>query len=95
MEIYLIMFMFFYFIGLFMFSFKCKHLLLMLLSLEFIMINLFFGLSVIMSMFFMENYFLMIFFSMGVCEGVLGLSILVSLIRSYGNDYFNSFNLLW
>nr|YP_009695344.1 NADH dehydrogenase subunit 4L [Lamprigera yunnana]QEJ81509.1 NADH dehydrogenase subunit 4L [Lamprigera yunnana] len=95
MEIYLIMFLIFYFIGFFVFSFKCKYLLLMLLSLEYIVINLFFGLYVVMTMFYMENYFLMVFLSMSVCEGVLGLSILVSLVRSYGNDYFNSFNLLW
>ena len=32
------------------------------------------------------------FFS--VCEGSLGLSILVSIIRSHGNDYFQSYNVL-
>lgn len=29
-----------------------------------------------------------------VCEGVLGLRVLVRIIRSYGNDYSNSI-ILW
>lgn len=32
---------------------------------------------------------------MVVREGVLGLSILVSIIRTHGNDYFQRFNILW
>lgn len=42
-----------------------------------------------------ELYFNIVFLIMRVCEGVLGLSILISLIRSYGNDYFQRFNILW
>jgi hypothetical protein len=33
-------------------------------------------------------FFFIIFLTFIVCEGVLGLSILVSLIRTHGNDYF-------
>nr|ANJ70323.1 NADH dehydrogenase subunit 4L [Athous haemorrhoidalis] len=84
-----------YFIGLLVFCFKCKHLLLMLLSLEFIVLSLYFGLFVCMTFFLYEFYFLMILLVMAVCEGALGLSILVSMIRSYGNDYFQSFSVLW
>jgi NADH-ubiquinone oxidoreductase chain 4L len=36
--------------------------------------------------------FISCFFS--VCEGSLGLSILVSMIRSHGNDYFQSYSVL-
>nr|YP_010838224.1 NADH dehydrogenase subunit 4L [Sternocampsus coriaceus]WGF20851.1 NADH dehydrogenase subunit 4L [Sternocampsus coriaceus] len=84
-----------YFIGLLVFCFKCKHLLLMLLSLEFIVLSLYFGIFIFLSFYLFEFYFSMIFLTMSVCEGALGLSILVSMIRSYGNDYFQSFSILW
>nr|AML26022.1 NADH dehydrogenase subunit 4L [Staphylinidae sp. BMNH 1274245] len=93
MMIYFSMFM--YFCGLLTFTFKRKHLLLMLLSLEFIILSLYIYMFVILSSFSYENYFVMIFLTMSVCEGVLGLSIMVSMLRMFGNDYFQSFNMLW
>nr|AYR05373.1 NADH dehydrogenase subunit 4L [Coleoptera sp. ACP-2013] len=84
-----------YFVGLGMFCFKCKHLLLMLLSLEFIVLSLYFGLYIYLMFCGYEYYFSMVFLTMSVCEGALGLSILVAMIRSYGNDYFQSFSILW
>nr|QLY90210.1 NADH dehydrogenase subunit 4L [Hydraena gracilis] len=72
-----------------------KHLLTMLLSLEFIILSLYFNMFLYLSYYSNEYYFSMIFMTMSVCEGVLGLSILVSLVRSHGNDYFQSFNILW
>nr|AYQ19046.1 NADH dehydrogenase subunit 4L [Elateridae sp. 3 ACP-2013] len=86
---------FMYFVGLSVFCFKCKHFLLMLLSLEFIVLSLYFGLYIFMMFHGYEYYFSMIFLTMSVCEGALGLSILVAMIRSYGNDYFQSFSILW
>nr|WRO45175.1 NADH dehydrogenase subunit 4L [Taocantharis businskae] len=74
---------------------KSKHLLLMLMNLEFLVIYIYFGLFISMIYLNYEYYFVMIFLTMSVCEGTLGLSILVSLIRSYGNDYFQTFNVLW
>nr|ALO77596.1 NADH deshydrogenase subunit 4L [Scraptia sp. SCR01] len=81
--------------GLISFSLKRKHFLLMLLSLEFIVLFLYFSLYINFMNFFNEFFFLMIFLTFSVCEGALGLSILVNLIRMYGNDYFQSFNVLW
>nr|QWZ46436.1 NADH dehydrogenase subunit 4L [Stenomorpha obovata] len=81
--------------GLYVFSMKRKHLLLMLLSLEFIVLAIYMMLFIYLSFFYNEYFFSMIFLTFSVCEGVLGLSILVSLIRSHGNDYFQSFSLLW
>nr|QWM94258.1 NADH dehydrogenase subunit 4L [Sisyra aurorae] len=93
--------MLFYYISLFMFlmgilsfSIKRKHLLLTLLSLEYIVLSLFLMLYLYMFMYNYEFYFLMIFLVFSVCEGALGLSILVSMIRTHGNDYFQSFNIL-
>nr|YP_009243417.1 NADH dehydrogenase subunit 4L [Helcystogramma macroscopa]AMR57162.1 NADH dehydrogenase subunit 4L [Helcystogramma macroscopa] len=73
---------------------KHKHLLIVLLSLEFIVLSIFFFFVLFLS--FIENdlYMLMLFLVFSVCEGALGLSILVSMIRTHGNDYFQSFNLL-
>nr|AML26486.1 NADH dehydrogenase subunit 4L [Staphylinidae sp. BMNH 1274658] len=93
----MLMFIFFcmYFCGLLVFCLKRKHLLLMLMSLEFIILSLFLGLLLNLSNYSNELYFSMIFLTMSVCEGALGLSVLVSLIRSYGNDYFSSYSILW
>nr|AXS65577.1 NADH dehydrogenase subunit 4L [Cleroidea sp. 4 KM-2017] len=81
--------------GILSFSLKRKHLLLMLLSLEFIMLSLFFGLFFYLSFMNYELYFSMLFISFGVCEGALGLSLLVFMIRTHGNDYVQSFSVLW
>nr|YP_009441743.1 NADH dehydrogenase subunit 4L [Silvanus bidentatus]AOY39288.1 NADH dehydrogenase subunit 4L [Silvanus bidentatus] len=86
---------FMYFIGFFVFCSKRKHFLLMLLSLEFIMMSLYLGLFNYLNLMDNEYYFSMIFLTISVCEGVLGLSILVSLVRTHGNDYFQMFNMLW
>nr|ALO70403.1 NADH deshydrogenase subunit 4L [Bolitobius castaneus] len=93
------MFMFFstimFFSGLLSFCMKRKHFLLMLLSLEFIILSLYFNMFLYLSSFYFENYFSMIFLTMSVCEGALGLAIMVSMIRTHGNDYFQTFNILW
>nr|YP_009745458.1 NADH dehydrogenase subunit 4L [Epophthalmia elegans]QIH29904.1 NADH dehydrogenase subunit 4L [Epophthalmia elegans] len=81
------------FIGLWSFVSKRKHLLSVLLSLEFIVLSLFIYIGFILMQYNMM-YFLMYFLTFGVCEGALGLSILVLMIRTHGNDYFNSFNML-
>nr|YP_010713114.1 NADH dehydrogenase subunit 4L [Oscinella pusilla]WDA93980.1 NADH dehydrogenase subunit 4L [Oscinella pusilla] len=80
--------------GLFMFISNRKHLLSMLLSLEFIVLMLFFLLFIYLHMMNYESYFSMMFLTFSVCEGALGLSILVSLIRTHGNDNFQSFSVL-
>nr|UFZ13134.1 NADH dehydrogenase subunit 4L [Ctenochauliodes yangi] len=87
---YIIMFM----SGLWVFISNRKHLLLMLLSLEFMVISLFMFLIIFLLMFNYEAYFSMVFLTFSVCEGALGLGILVSMIRTHGNDYFSSFNIL-
>nr|AML26577.1 NADH dehydrogenase subunit 4L [Staphylinidae sp. BMNH 1274705] len=91
--VYLSVFMFL--MGILSFCINRKHFLLMLLSLEFIILSLYLNMMIYLFMYSFEYYFSMIFLTMSVCEGALGLSILVSMIRSYGNDYFKSFNLLW
>nr|AWB98546.1 NADH dehydrogenase subunit 4L [Anopheles triannulatus]AWB98832.1 NADH dehydrogenase subunit 4L [Anopheles triannulatus]AWB99859.1 NADH dehydrogenase subunit 4L [Anopheles triannulatus] len=84
-----------------MFIFGClvfvsnrKHLLSTLLSLEFMVLSLFIFLFFYLNFMSYELYFSMFFLTFCVCEGVLGLSILVSMIRTHGNDYFQSFSIL-
>nr|UBI44063.1 NADH dehydrogenase subunit 4L [Paratectonatica tigrina] len=73
-------------------SLQYKHLLSILLSLEAATMNLF------MMMFSMSNNISfngemsLILITLGACEASLGLSILVSMIRSQGNDYVSSFS---
>nr|YP_009175637.1 NADH dehydrogenase subunit 4L [Atrijuglans hetaohei]ALH16794.1 NADH dehydrogenase subunit 4L [Atrijuglans hetaohei] len=81
-------------IGNMIFVSKHKHLLIMLLSLEFMVLSLFFFLMEMLMFSEFDLYILMVFLVFSVCEGALGLSILVSMIRTHGNDYFQSFNLL-
>nr|QWB85957.1 NADH dehydrogenase subunit 4L [Philus antennatus] len=95
MMISLIVSNFMFFSGLIVFSSKRKHLLLMLLSLEFTILSLYFNIYLYLSMVNYEYFFLMVFLTMSVCEAVLGLSLLVSMIRTFGNDYVLSFSCLW
>nr|YP_010626524.1 NADH dehydrogenase subunit 4L [Hirtodrosophila subflavohalterata]WBK17660.1 NADH dehydrogenase subunit 4L [Hirtodrosophila subflavohalterata] len=81
-------------LGLFCFVSNRKHLLSMLLSLEYIVLILFFMLFIYLNLMNYENYFSMMFLTFSVCEGALGLSILVSMIRTHGNDYFQSFSIM-
>nr|ASY98448.1 NADH dehydrogenase subunit 4L [Sinomiopteryx grahami] len=90
----LMLFIFMFFCGLWVFSSKRKHLLMVLLSLEFIVLILFIILYNYIMMMYSELYMTMYYISFAVCEGVLGLSLLVSIIRTHGTDYFNSLNLL-
>nr|YP_010952511.1 NADH dehydrogenase subunit 4L [Neogurelca himachala]WMQ52766.1 NADH dehydrogenase subunit 4L [Neogurelca himachala] len=89
-----IIFILMFFIGNLIFVSKNKHLLIVLLSLEFMVLSIYFFLLVYFMMIEYDMYMLMVFLVFSVCEGSLGLSILVSMIRTHGNDYFQSFNLL-
>nr|QUS64009.1 NADH dehydrogenase subunit 4L [Zoodes fulguratus] len=83
-----------FFSGLVVFTSNRKHLLLMLLSLEFIVLSLYLNIFIYLSL--LNDYFFsMIFLTMSVCEGSLGLAILVMMIRACGNDYVLSFSSLW
>jgi NADH-ubiquinone oxidoreductase chain 4L len=83
-----------FFIGVITFISYRKHLLSTLLSLEFIVLSLFFLIFLFLNLLDYELYFSILFLTFRVCEGALGISILVSIIRTHGNDYFNSFSLL-
>nr|AMW67913.1 NADH dehydrogenase subunit 4L [Coniopteryx sp. YW-2016] len=80
--------------GLLVYSFYYKHMLCMLLSLEYIVLSLFSLLFYTMNLYNMDLYFSLVYMIMSVCEGALGLSIMVLMVRMYGNDYLSSLNIL-
>nr|YP_009706296.1 NADH dehydrogenase subunit 4L [Cyclommatus strigiceps vitalisi]ASF90509.1 NADH dehydrogenase subunit 4L [Cyclommatus strigiceps vitalisi] len=88
-------FMMSFIMGLLSFCLKRKYLLVMLLSLEFVVISMFLGIFNFMGLFNWEFFFSLIFLTMCVCEGAIGLALVVLLIRVYGDNYFQSFSLLW
>lgn len=89
-----IVFFIIFIVGNIIFVYKYKHLLIVLLRLEFIVLRIFFFLLIVLSYIIYDIYILIVFLVFTVCEGVLGLSILVSIIRTHGNDYFQRFNIL-
>nr|YP_009116467.2 NADH dehydrogenase subunit 4L [Trypaea australiensis]ALO20101.1 NADH dehydrogenase subunit 4L [Trypaea australiensis] len=80
--------------GLIAFSSSYKHLLNTLLSLEFVMLSVFWAFSIIFSEVSYELYLILFFLTLVACEGALGLGLVVSIVRTHGNDQFNIFNSL-
>nr|YP_010596326.1 NADH dehydrogenase subunit 4L [Sthenias yunnanus]WAJ61228.1 NADH dehydrogenase subunit 4L [Sthenias yunnanus] len=95
MLIYICLSVFLSVCGLISFSLKRKHLLVMLLSLEFIVISLYLNMFIYFSLMSYEYFFLMVFLTFSVCEGALGLAMLVMMMRTHGNDYILTFSSLW
>nr|YP_009738136.1 NADH dehydrogenase subunit 4L [Ctenolepisma villosum]QIB71368.1 NADH dehydrogenase subunit 4L [Ctenolepisma villosum] len=77
-------------IGVWCFVSQRKHLLMVLLSLEFMVLSMFLLLFLVLNSIYVEVSFSLLFLTFCVCEGSLGLSILVSIVRTHGNDYLNS-----
>lgn len=78
----------------FKFVLNYKHLLVSLLCLEFISLRFFIGLTTNLRFFNLESVFILYFLVIVVCEGVLGLCLLVILSFYYGRDYLFVFNKL-
>nr|YP_004347531.1 NADH dehydrogenase subunit 4L [Megacopta cribraria]ADZ23060.1 NADH dehydrogenase subunit 4L [Megacopta cribraria]UYA97261.1 NADH dehydrogenase subunit 4L [Megacopta cribraria]UYA97274.1 NADH dehydrogenase subunit 4L [Megacopta cribraria]UYA97287.1 NADH dehydrogenase subunit 4L [Megacopta cribraria]UYA97300.1 NADH dehydrogenase subunit 4L [Megacopta cribraria] len=86
--------MVFMFSGVLVFCLNRKHILLALLSLEFMVLSVYFILYMFLTFSGYELYYSMIFLVFSVCEGALGLSILVNFVRTSGNDYVSSVSML-
>nr|YP_011004711.1 NADH dehydrogenase subunit 4L [Podonevadne trigona]WPT28351.1 NADH dehydrogenase subunit 4L [Podonevadne trigona] len=71
-----------------------KHLLLTLLTLEGLMLMVFSLLTLVSLHWSPMPIFILIFLTLVACEGALGLSLLVSVIRTHGSDHVNSLNSL-
>nr|UFK32160.1 NADH dehydrogenase subunit 4L [Michalowskiya breviprocessa] len=79
-----------FFMSLFSLIIIRKHILLCLISLEFIVLSLLLMFFVYCLTFNYSFYIYLVMMTFYVCEGVLGLSVLVYMIRCHGNDYLNS-----
>lgn len=78
--------------GIWIFSSKREHLLSVLLSLEYMVIGVYFVfITFLVSQ---DRFYSLIYLTFTACEGALGLSILVVIRRTHGGDYFKSFNLI-
>nr|YP_004021099.1 NADH dehydrogenase subunit 4L [Ammothea carolinensis]ACY00258.1 NADH dehydrogenase subunit 4L [Ammothea carolinensis] len=87
----LIMYMYIIIFCMFNYFYMNKHLLCLLLSLEFFMLLVYFLINFILMNMSNEFYMGLYYLTISVCEGGLGLSLLVMLIRSHGNEMINSF----
>lgn len=65
-----------------------------IISLEFIIIFVIFNIFNIFFIIQRNIYLIIIFLTIAVCEGALSLSLVVLLVRFYGNDYINSLVIL-
>nr|YP_010554945.1 NADH dehydrogenase subunit 4L [Somanniathelphusa grayi]QGT77252.1 NADH dehydrogenase subunit 4L [Somanniathelphusa bawangensis]UYP50877.1 NADH dehydrogenase subunit 4L [Somanniathelphusa grayi] len=82
------------FCGLWSFAKSHKHMLNSLLSLEFMMLGVFSLMVLEVVSVGSEMYFVLFFLTLVACEGALGLSLLVFVVRSHGSDYLSVFNVL-
>nr|YP_010582983.1 NADH dehydrogenase subunit 4L [Warodia hoso]YP_010582996.1 NADH dehydrogenase subunit 4L [Warodia lineata]UGN61429.1 NADH dehydrogenase subunit 4L [Warodia hoso]UGN61442.1 NADH dehydrogenase subunit 4L [Warodia lineata]WRY72457.1 NADH dehydrogenase subunit 4L [Warodia biguttata] len=83
-----------FYMGLFCLILIRKHILLCLISLEFVVLSLLLVIFIFCLSFSYSFYLYLIMMTFYVCEGALGLSILVYMIRCHGNDYLSGM-FLW
>jgi NADH:ubiquinone oxidoreductase subunit K len=76
--------------GLVSFAALRNHLVATLLSLEFASLSLYLILFTTLAPSPRELYISLVYLTLAACEGALGLSVLVAVIKHKGNDYLNS-----
>nr|AIC09095.1 NADH dehydrogenase subunit 4L [Gasteruption sp. M19] len=91
-EFYLILF--FIFMSFFMLMYFVKHLLMMLVVMEFILVGMMYFMFFVFNYLDMNYSFFIYFMVLGVCEGVMGLSLMVIMMRMFGNDYIKVLSLM-
>nr|YP_009716217.1 NADH dehydrogenase subunit 4L [Vulcanolepas fijiensis]YP_010490392.1 NADH dehydrogenase subunit 4L [Leucolepas longa]QGL53227.1 NADH dehydrogenase subunit 4L [Vulcanolepas fijiensis]UWM12878.1 NADH dehydrogenase subunit 4L [Leucolepas longa] len=85
---------FLFLVGFWMYISKRKHLMSMLISLEYVVLSIFFFLILVSVVMGFEVYLSLVFLVASVCEGSLGVSILVGMVRSYSSDYLSVLSVL-
>nr|CCB84624.1 NADH dehydrogenase subunit 4L [Bahadzia jaraguensis] len=80
--------------GVMKFVMNMSHLLVSLLSLEFIMLNMYWMMTMSFSELGESMFYVLYFLVLVVCESVLGLSILILMSYGYGVDFLKVFNVL-
>lgn len=82
------------FSGVLRFVLNYRHLLNSLLRLELIVLIIYYGLSLIGLVGLNDFFFTLFYLVIAVCEGVLGLSLLIARRYRHGSDYMKGFNKL-
>nr|AUR39867.1 NADH dehydrogenase subunit 4L [Agonita chinensis] len=95
MKILFMLSLFMFVCGLIYYFISNKHFLHLLLSLEFMFLSLYFMFFLYLNFNMMNLFIMMIFLTMGVCEGVLGLCLMVQMIRTYSSDFLKMLSMLW
>lgn len=93
-NLFILVLIFILFSGVLFYIFNFNHLLIILLGLEYLLLilSLLFLLNLII---FIKQYILLlVFFIFCISERVLGLTILILIVRIYGNDYIKSLIIL-
>jgi len=73
---------------------KRKHLIRILIRLEYVVLSIFLFLILISVIIGLERYLRLIFLVASVCEGSLGIRILVGIVRSHRSDYLRVLRVL-
>nr|WQB38565.1 NADH dehydrogenase subunit 4L [Acanalonia sp.] len=82
-----------FFFGVVSLIFVRKHFLMSLLSLEFLLLSIFMVLFFFLSFYSFDFFFLIVYLILSVCDGVLGLSLIVYLVRKLNTDFVDSISL--
>nr|UOU85106.1 NADH dehydrogenase subunit 4L [Nigrobaetis niger] len=80
--------------GLWSFTSLRTHLIATLLSLEFASLSTYLFLFMLLVQTTSDIYVSLVYLTLAACEGALGLSVLVVMIKNKGNDYLKSSNLV-
>nr|YP_784042.1 NADH dehydrogenase subunit 4L [Scutigerella causeyae]ABF93310.1 NADH dehydrogenase subunit 4L [Scutigerella causeyae] len=88
-----LIFFFMIFSGIYSFISWRKHIFMSLMSLEFLVVFFFLGFVFVMGSG-LNMFVSLVYLTYSACEGALGLSIIVSLVRGSGNDLFSSSGLI-
>nr|AKM70232.1 NADH dehydrogenase subunit 4L [Anoecia fulviabdominalis] len=94
MNLFVLSLMFMLFSGVLFYIFNFNHLLMMLLGLEYLLLILSLLFLFNLMMFIKQYILLLLFFIFCISESVLGLTILIMMVRMYGNDYLKSMMIL-
>nr|YP_010276199.1 NADH dehydrogenase subunit 4L [Aphaenogaster japonica]UHY39321.1 NADH dehydrogenase subunit 4L [Aphaenogaster japonica] len=78
--------------SLFLLIFMYKYMLILLMLIEMVVVNITLLMFMYYSSFNLEFY-MIYYLIFSVCESVLGMSLLVMIIRYYGNDLYFMFNI--
>nr|YP_010373820.1 NADH dehydrogenase subunit 4L [Malcus auriculatus]UPI55347.1 NADH dehydrogenase subunit 4L [Malcus auriculatus] len=88
------MILFMFISGILSFCMFRNHILTALFSLEYLVVTVFFVFFLYLLIMGYDLYYILIYLVFSVCEGALGLGILVNMVRMHGNDYLSSFSIL-